>query len=369
MPSQPAIAVRPDCLHFRGHVPCAPHKARGVHCAGCPEYVRREGRLLLIKLGAAGDVVRTTPLLRPLKRDFPRHRLAWLTLTPQLLPSLVDDPLPFDAASLLWLRRTRFDLVVNLDKDREACALAEEVAAPRKLGFRLDADGVCAPADDGGAAGRAARAKWETGLFDDVSRANTLSYPQEVFAICGYRFAGEEYVLDRPQPAPAFDLPAGRATVGLNTGCGGRWPSRLWPEAHWEALARALCSDGFAVVLLGGPDEDARNRRLAAATGACYPGHFDLRTFIGLVDRCDVVVTAVTMAMHLAIGLGKRLVLLNNIFNRHEFELYGRGEIVEPEQPCACYFQPRCTAPSFCLETLRPGRVREAVRRQAGGAR
>jgi len=79
-----------------------------------------------------------------------------------------------------------------------------------------------------------------------------------------------------------------------------------------------------------------------------------------------VVVTAVTMAMHLAIGLGKQLVLLNNIFNRHEFELYGRGEIVEPEQPCACYFQPRCTAPSFCLETLRPEMVRAAVGRRAG---
>ncbi len=39
------------------------------------------------------------------------------------------------------------------------------------------------------------------------------------------------------------------------------------------------------------------------ASGAHYPGHFDLRTFIGLVDRCDVVVSAVTMAMHLAIGL------------------------------------------------------------------
>ena len=43
---------RPDCLHFRGHVPCRPHKERGVHCRDCPEHVRRARRL------AAGNHLR-----------------------------------------------------------------------------------------------------------------------------------------------------------------------------------------------------------------------------------------------------------------------------------------------------------------------
>ena len=59
--------------------------------------------------------------------------------------------------------------------------------------------------------------------------------------------------------------------------------------------------------------------------------------------------------MHIALGLGKKLVLFNNIFNPHEFELYGRGTILAPEQKCTCFFQPRCTDANFCLETLRPG--------------
>ena len=85
---------RADCFHFRGDVPCAPHKRAGVHCDGCPEFRARAGRILLVKLGAAGDVIRTTPLLRPLRREFPRHRLTWITQSPALLPALVDDPLP-----------------------------------------------------------------------------------------------------------------------------------------------------------------------------------------------------------------------------------------------------------------------------------
>jgi len=360
------VLIRTDCFHFRGHVPCTPHKREGVHCDGCPHYRRRVGRILLIKLGAAGDVIRTTPLLAPLRREHPDHALTWVTDFPDLLPAAVDDPVRLEARMLPWLQQTRFDLAINLDKDREACALLRQVNADRKVGYTLDDDGLCAPVagavDPVQAA--ATRAKFETGLFDDVNQACTLSYPQEIFAICGYGFAGEEYVLDRPEPAPAFDLPDGRAVVGLNTGCGGRWTSRLWPEERWAKLAASLRTAGFAVVLLGGPDEDAKNRRLAAASGACYPGHFPLRTFIGLVDRCDLVVTAVTMAMHLAIGLRKRLVLFNNIFNPHEFELYGRGEIVAPRQACTCFFQARCTNESFCMETLEPDAVDAAVERQ-----
>ncbi len=352
-----------DCIYFRGHVPCRPHKQDGVHCETCPSYRVRRGRILLIKLGAAGDVIRTTPLLQPLRRDYPDHVLTWVTDFPALLPAVVDDPLPLNPETALWLEHTPFELVINLDKDRQACALAAGVRAERRWGFTLDEDGMCRPVTEGVTAEQAAaaEAKFQTGLFDDVNQACTLSYPQEIFAICGYEFRGEKYLLDRPEPAASFDLPAGGTLVGLNTGCGGRWTSRLWPEHHWQTLAVELKSQGLTPVLLGGAAEDERNRRLAAATGALYPGHFDLRTFISLMDRCDIVVTAVTMAMHIALGLDKKLVLFNNIFNPHEFELYGRGRILAPASGCGCFFQPRCTREDFCMETLVPSAVLEAV--------
>ena len=357
------MQIRSDCIHFKGHVPCVPHKQRGVHCENCPEFRERRGRILVIKLGAAGDVIRTTPLLEPLRREYPDHALTWVTEFPELLPAIVDDPLRWDTNAVLLLRHLRFDLVINLDKDRQACALAKEVSGLRKIGFTLGPDGVCAPIMSGITPGmaEAVTAKFHTGLFDDVNRACRLSYLEEIFGICGYEFSGQEYILDRAASAPDFPLPRGKAVIGLNTGCGGRWTSRQWPEKYWGELATALGQAGFSVVLLGGRQEDARNTRLAEATGAVYPGHFDLKVFIGLMDRCDLVVTAVTMAMHLALGLGKKLVLLNNIFNPHEFELYGRGVIIAPERECTCFFQPRCTAAEPCLETLLPQKVLAAV--------
>ena len=80
-------------------------------------------------------------------------------------------------------------------------------------------------------------------------------------------------------------------------------------------------------------------KEYADKTGAKYFGTFPLKTFIGLMDKCEIIITVVTMALHIAIGLKKKIVLLNNIFNSHEFELYDRGEIIEPERECKCYFK------------------------------
>jgi heptosyltransferase-2 len=36
------------------------------------------------------------------------------------------------------------------------------------------------------------------------------------------------------------------------------------------------------------------------------------------------------MGMHITLALGKKIVLMNNIFNPYEFDLFGKGEIVAP---------------------------------------
>ncbi|MDP2883968.1 MAG: glycosyltransferase family 9 protein [Ignavibacteria bacterium] len=357
------ITLKTDCRFFRGDVPCKPHKRFGVHCmdeAGkvCPHYDPTNKNILIIKLGAIGDVIRTTPLLHKLKATHPSAKIWWLTLTPEILPSIVDEPLGFSLKNIVSLRSLHFDLLYNLDKDREACALAEQISATTKKGFRLK-DGLISPID------AAAETKYLTGVFDDLSQANTRSYPQEIFEICGFSFGGERYILDRPEkPTTAWKVNKRKRVVGLNTGCGGRWTSRLWDDKNWISLARTLKKKGYEVVLLGGEQEYSKNQKMARATKAKYFGHFPLQQFIELVDQCDLVVTGVTMAMHITIGLGKKIVLFNNIFNKHEFELYGLGTIVEPDKPCRCYYQPSCTNAQYrCMEHVPVKRVVDACER------
>ena len=86
-----------DCIHFRGDLPCAPHKRAGYHCATCPEYHVQEGRILIIKLGATGDVIRTTPLIHKLRETYPDHAIHWLTYSPEVVPAMVHKPFAFGA--------------------------------------------------------------------------------------------------------------------------------------------------------------------------------------------------------------------------------------------------------------------------------
>ncbi len=354
-------ALQRDCRWFRGDVPCKPHKKSGCHCheadgSVCAQYVPQSGNILIIKLGAIGDVIRTTPLLRKFQAVDPGHRIWWLTLTPEVVPaSAVDVVLPFTPQTIATLNAMHFDVLVNLDKDREACALAATIGADVKKGFTL-VNGKPAPIDAD------AEPKFLTGVFDDLSRANTLSYLKEIFAIAGFTFAHEEYIMDNhADKGFVWKLPKKKPIVGLNTGCGGRWVSRLWDEKNWVALAKKLKKAGYEPVLLGGEQEHARNRRIAAKSGARYPGYFPLNQFINLMDQCDLVVSAVTMAMHIAVGLRKPLVLFNSTFNKNEFELYGRGEILEPDFDCPCYYSPVC--PNNCMQYLRVETVFDSCRR------
>jgi len=347
-----------DCRAFRGDVPCAPHKQYGVHCVDdlgrdCKYYDPVSRRILIIKLGALGDVIRTTPLLRKLREVEPHAQIWWLTNTPEIVPKIADLILPFTSQSLVTLLATEFDIIYSLDKDREGAALCSQLRGRVKRGFSWQ-NGKCIPID------QAAEHKYLTGVFDDVSKRNVRSYQDEIFEICGFNFNREEYLMPELK---AFDwkLPARKKIIGLNTGCGGRWTSRLWPEKNWISLAKRLKKAGYVPLLLGGEQEHKKNLRITKLSGALYPGYFSLEQFMSEIGRCDLVVTAVTMAMHIAIGLRKNLILFNNIFNKYEFELYGRGEILEPDFECTCFYSPTC--PNNCMQYLSTDTVMEACQR------
>jgi heptosyltransferase-2 len=348
--------LRHDCVHFRGDRPCEPHRRSGKRCE-CDEYAPVARRGVLIKLGAAGDVLRTTPLLRALAATTPATRLLWVTHHPDLLPASACEAVPVSPATLGRLQSTHFDFCWNLDKDVEACAFAGLVQAEDKRGFVLR-DGVPWPATP------TAWHKFATGVDDGLSRANTKSYPEEIFEIVGMPYGREEYWLREPSGAAsraAAERLPGRGWIGLNTGAGSRWTSRIWPASRWLELCALLRNAGLKPVLLGGPDEDALNRALATDSGCLYPGVNPLETFYALLHRCQAVVSGVTQAMHLAIGARVPLVLINNIFNPHEFELYGRGAIVGPARPCDCYYHSVCRTGRGCIAEVPAGDVAARV--------
>jgi len=355
--------IKFDCRFFRGDIPCKPHKQFGVHCVDekgndCEYYDPTIEKILIIKLGAIGDVIRTTPILSPIKKKFPNAKIFWLTLTPSIIPSEVDTVLEFKVKDIEFLKSVEFDYVFNLDKDKEACALANELSSKVKKGFLLK-EGIPVPAD------KDAEHKYLTGIFDDLSKSNKKNYLEEIFEICGFKYAGEKYILSSfDKYSSSWNLDKSKKIIGLNTGCGGRWTSRLWADKNWIELATKLISEKYEVVFLGGSQEDEKNKKFAETSGGKYLGHFPLEKFINLVNQCDLIVTGVTMAMHITIGLGKKIVLFNNIFNKNEFELFGNGEIIEPEKECKCFYRPACINEDYqCMDYLKVDKVISTIDR------
>jgi ADP-heptose:LPS heptosyltransferase len=356
------MQVHTDCRCFDGYKPCPAHKRSGAHCEACSHYDPVRERILVLKLGAAGEVIRCTPILHALKARHPGASIVWITEFPELIPDdWVDTILKPSWQTAEWVRAQYWDLVLSLDKDIITCALARQTRAGSLKGFTLDDMGRIVPADAD------STRKWQTGIFDDQMKANARHYVEEIFEICGWTWSNERYILPEPAETTLKSIPGQGPIIGLNTGAGRIWPTRIWPVEHYEALIRRLDGLGLRPVLLGGPDEHARNCDLASRTGAVYNGLKPLREFLAALDQCDVIVTAVTMALHMAIGLGKRIVLFNNIFNRHEFHLHGLGEILEPAVPClACYkrrLDADCALPD-CMAAIKVETVEKAVLRQ-----
>ncbi len=371
--------LKTDCRHFRPDRPCAPHKAHGVVCATCTtHYDPVRTRLLVIKLAATGDVLRTTCLLPGLHRRWPGAHVTWVT-SPGAAPlfrgnPLVDRVLSFAGTPPIELLVEQFDVVINPDAAADACALAHLARGAQHVGFSVDARGTplaLSPAAE----------RWlEMGIRDDRKRANRLAYQEHMAAILGVEWHKEPPILELAPEDTATGRqlrarhppPDGGLVVGLNTGAGGRWRFKRWTERGYVELIARLHDDGQRVFLLGGPEEVERNARLAAGSGgtAVETGCDNtLRQFAGIVDQCDVVVTGDTLAMHIAIARGKRTVVLFGPTSLHEIEVFGRGERLAPDLDCLVCYKTDCDFVPNCMESLSTDTVHASVRRQVEALR
>ncbi|MBL3659030.1 glycosyltransferase family 9 protein [Fulvivirga sp. 2943] len=265
-----------------------------------------------------------------------------------------------NSRKIMEVTHTKYDIAINLDKEPEACIILKQVMADEKYGFTWD-NGI-APVTP------AAEPKLLTGLFDQLSKQNTASYIDEIFSICHLDYTDERYILDVDKDyfnhwEKTLKKETDYPIVGLNTGAGQRWPTRQWKVEYWESLIKSLQDKGYYCVLLGGKDEHENNLALKQSTGSFYSGYFSVQQFIALIAQCDLVVTQVTMAMHLSLALDRKLILMNNIFNPHEFDLFDLGEIIQPDQGCDCYFGSSCIHGQSCMQYIKPEEVLSAVER------
>ena len=365
--------VASDCRFFRGDRPCVFHKRTGVLCT-CDHYERIEERVLIVKLDAMGDVLRSTALLPPLREVHPNAAITWITRK-ESVPLLqrnpyIEETLEFGPDALVHLHARVFDRVINLDAGTTSAALAAAARSARKDGFVLDERGIVQPTNE------AAREWLEAGLFDDIKRAGTATYQDRMADILGLRGRAHRYILEleveERETARAHLASIGvdrqRPIVGLNTGAGDRWPLKQWREdGYVELITRLARHTDVQLVLLGGPTETERNERLKrAAPVRLFDSGCDnpIRHFAAIVDQCSLVVAGDTLAMHIALARGRRTVALFGPTSSAEIEMYGLGEKVVPAMACLSCYKTSCDFVPNCMDLISTEMVEAAVIRQ-----
>ncbi len=368
------INIKPTCRLYRGDTPCTPNKLRGKECPTCDEFDPIKERILLIKLGAPGDVLRTTALLPAIRRRYPQSEISWLTRrdSAPLLENLsdIDKVLILENDGFLMPQGEWFDWCINLDNDPLAASMANQVRGDELTGFRMSERGKLF------ATNKEARGWLQMACFDRLKKENTRSYQSIMRGIIGVPTDEIDPVQISLRDSEiewatgiVYDLGMESGTpIAFNTGSGSRWVTKRWPMESFLELGLLLHEDGGGkIFLVGGPIEDEANALLAMERPDLfvYPGTFEVRKFMALLSRMRLIVTADTMALHVGLGLQVPTVALFGSTSAPEIE--SSGPLIKVISPvdCICCYLKECDKVPFCMDELTPDIVAKRIEEKA----
>ena len=229
--------------------------------------------VLIIKLGAAGDVVRTTSLLRRLDGE-----ITWLTAAKNavLLEGLRADLRRFSWEDRHLLPDIKYDLIINLEDILDVGLHLKTLQSRQLFGAYVDSDNVLRYSDD-------SRRWFDLSLIssygreraDELKLQNRHTYQELIFDGLGFRFTGETYLL----PEPVETGLSGDVAIAAEAGA--VWPMKKW--AYYDELKKRLEADGLNVNVLPKRQSllehlaDIRNHRCLVG-GDSLPMHFALGT-------------------------------------------------------------------------------------------
>lgn len=261
-----------------------------------------DGKCLIIKLGALGDVVMSTALVAAIRH----HHGAGSALTVLTTPAFAELFGRFDGVSvaalgrrgagamlevLRFIRRGRFTRIYDLqgnDRTQILCALS---GAPERVGNHSRYPYTHHPRDAWRGQSHIferMRAVLACAGVDDVPDAPVLpAGPAERSAVDGWLVAR--------------GLAAGGYAV-LHAGASAARPDKRWP--HFAALGERLAAEGLGVVWIGAAPDASLNRALAARVGIDATGAFDVAALAELGRRARFAVTNDSGPMHVLSASG-----------------------------------------------------------------
>ena len=367
-----------NCIYFFSDRPCVYHKKnKNINCNNCKYYTLIDKKILIIKLAALGDVVRTTAVLKPIKTKYKNSKIFWITedsATHILYNNpYVDEIVPFSQVYKLY--NLHFDMLINFDLDNYALSLTKNIFADKKFGFFLNEN------DEIVCSNEAAEKWFELSHNDLLKKQNKKTYQQYMIDILEFKnLLPQDYPiiikLTKEEKkfaemfAKKFYITKSDLVIGINLGGGDKWRKKEYPVEQTAELVSLIVNSSklkikskrdIKLLLFGGEKEEERNKKILSSVN--NPLLVDtgckntLREFFSLINLCDVLITSDTLALHIAIALNKKVIVLFGPTSYAEIELYNLGKkIISPIECIVCYNRV-CNKKPDCMQLITPKRI------------
>ena len=330
--------------------------------------------MLIVRLGALGDIIHTLPMAAALRDRFPNAVIDWvvderhrdvLDLVPILDRRIVLRTRSVSLVARLRelrrvLTRQRYDIAIDAQGLLKSAVVARLSGAERVLGFasshlreRSAAVFYSERHDPGDGSGHVIHKNLALAgvLGSDVSR---VRFPLELFP-------------GRPQYAGAGGG-TDEGFVVLNPGAG--WPNKQWPTERFSAVARWLQDTlGLRSVVAWGPgDEDRAQEVVDGAGGAAeLSPPTTIPELARVLQRARLVVAGDTGPAHLAAALGTPVVGLFGPTDAARNGPWSPDDVsVSRFSMCRCCYRRRCREATWCLGEVVVDDVTAAITERLG---
>ena len=328
-------------------------------------------RILIVKLGALGDVVHAIPVAAALRRAFPSARIDWLVgpkyreildLVPVIDRRLVlnDSRAP---AAVRELRANRYDVAIDLQGLLKSAVLARASGAARVVGFTSRyareplASWFYREAHDPGGGG-----------MYHVDERHVVDTNLGILETLGVPPGTPEFPIDHVESAVASTVAAqtgGRYAI-LNPGAA--WPNKRWPPARLGAIAVELRSrHALQSVAVWGPGEELLAREVVDKSGgaALLSPPTTIADVVALARGASLYLSGDTGPAHIAAAVGTPIVGIygptrpsrNGPWSPHDVTV-SRADV------CQCHHLRQCRLKTMCLEDIQVDEVLAAVEKR-----
>ena len=320
-------------------------------------------KILVIKRGALGDVVRTSYFARALKLKYgPSLMLYWSTAEPSA-PLLRFNPYIDEIRTDFQFSHQTFDHVFSLDDEREALEGLKSLSFRDITGAYLDHSDKAAYTDSS--------SEWfDMGLLsrfgkdwaDRLKKENQSSHGEIFSRIFGTNKPEPHFYGNSAYDLQELRLPSEEIWVGINPFAGGRWPSKELRESELillikglEVLFQGLRRSG-KIFLMGAGKDRLRNEMIAKKVHSPMIHVVDsdatVLRFASVIKTLDCLITSDSLAMHLAIAQRIPFVAFFSPTSAAEIDDFGFGEKVRSTAPDYCSYRPDADNVTITAERL-----------------